>query len=373
MKKQYPFYVANKRSPITERVFNSLSNKNKTAILKFMEVCSIQSKSKKRANSRKTALIRLFDFLEKDFDKITYEDYLAFAKAISESKLGVYARNGEKDFIKRFLKENYPDWRIKFKEFKLLSSEVKSEDKKLTSRDLITDQEFERLLKATSNMKYKTLLSVLYESASRPEELLKIKWSDVDFEKKIIYLFSIKTKRKRAVPVNKSINHLKRLREESEQKDDDFVFNSRESKLTNAGLNYILQKLTKKAGIKKKIYPYIFRHSRLSELITKLSPKVYEDIAGHSLQMGMKTYSHLSQEKIISEMNERVFEIEELTQQEKNRIEELEKEVAELKKFLQPFIDDRSKQLHEIKRVFSKHPDFVKGYEKKLNEVKKLK
>jgi integrase len=331
MKKTYPTYTANRKKPVTEKVFNSLSNKNQTAILKFLEICSVKSKSQKREFGRKTALIKFLDFLEKDYDKITYEDYIKISKAISESNLGVYAKNGDKDTIKRFLKENYSDWRERFKELKLLSYETQSEDKKLTANDLITEKEFEKLIKATSNMTYKTLISVLYETASRPEEVLKIRWSDVDLKKDIIYFYSSKTKKKRAVPVQNCIPHLRRLQEELEAKEEDYVFKSREGKFTNSGLNYILKNLSKKAKIKKYISGYTFRHTRLSYLITKLSPKVYEEIAGHSLQMGMKTYAHLSQDKIIQEMNEKIFEIKELTEEDKEEIKILKQNVEELK------------------------------------------
>ncbi len=320
MKKTYPCYIANRNNPITEKVFNSLSNKNQKAILNFMEICSIKSKSKKREFSRKTALIKFLDFLEKDFDKITYQDYISTSKAISESNLGVYARNGDRDFIKRFLRENYPNWREKFKELKLLSSEIKSEDTKITPKDLFSGSEVKKLMQVTQNMQHKTLIGVLYETASRPEEILKLRWSDIDLKKNIIYLFSAKTKKKRGVPIKESVPHLRRLQEESETKEDDFVFSSRDKKLTNSGLNYILKRLVEKAGIKKKVNSYIFRHSRLSQLITCLSPKVYEDVAGHSLQMGMKTYAHLSEDKIIKEMNEKVFKIEELSEDEKSEL-----------------------------------------------------
>jgi len=62
-----------------------------------------------------------------------------------------------------------------------------------------------------------------------------------------------KDKKKRGVPIKESVPHLRRLQEESETKEDDFVFSSRDKKLTNSGLNYILKRLVEKAGIKKKL------------------------------------------------------------------------------------------------------------------------
>lgn len=356
MKLKYPIYERDRLNPKSEIIFKSLSEKNKEEILKFLTECSIKSKSVNRTSNRKRALIRFFDFLEKDWDKITYEDYVKVASAISESGLGVYARNGERDFIKRFLREHFDDWRKKFKDLNFLSSEIKSEEMKLTSRDLITPSDVEKLLNGTSNMKYKTLISVLEESAGRSEEILKLKWSDIDFDKKIIYLFSIKTKKKRPVPVETSIPHLRRLKKENDAKDDDWIFYStdKQKKLTNSALNIIIKDLSKKAELKKRIYPLLFRHTRLSKLILILSPKVYEEIAGHSLAMGMKTYAHLSQDKIISEMREKVFNIEELSPEKKTN---LEKEIQELKT-----ANEKRKEMDDILNLILTDKDAQKSF-----------
>jgi len=42
------------------------------------------------------------DFLEKDIDKIAYEDYVATAKAIQREQARSVCKNNRKDFIKRF-------------------------------------------------------------------------------------------------------------------------------------------------------------------------------------------------------------------------------------------------------------------------------
>lgn len=330
MLKEYPIFKINLYSPESKTAFNSLSEKNKKAIESFNRECSIKSKSSKRFENRKRALTRFLKFIQKDFDSITYNDYVNTAEAIAKSKLSTYSRNGERDFIKRFLRETYPDYALRFKNFKLLSSEQKEESEKITSENLLTESDIDKMIRATNNMKYKALICTLAESGARPEELLKSRWSDVDFKSGLIHLFSGKTKKKRAVPISVSLSHLERLKEEIGANDSDFVFYStnKTKKLCVASLNLIISNIAEKAGITKKIYPYLFRHSRLSLLITKLSPKVYEDIAGHSLQIGMKTYAHLSTDKHIQEMNEKVFKVKRLNPE---REHELEKKVEVLK------------------------------------------
>lgn len=327
---EWIIYKSNRHNPESEKDYKKLSKKNKDFLNKWLGEKSIYSKSKKRAGNRRRAIIKLLAFLKKDYNKINYDDYVKVASAISNCKAGVNQKNGDRFFIKRFLKDSYNDWRMKFKDLELLKSEVKSEKDKIKPKELLTELEIDKLIKASSDLKEKSLIAVLSSSGARTEEILKLRWNDVDFDSNSIYLYSSKTGKRRLVPINNAINHLERLKKETEPEENDLVFPSSRGGgiMTAAGLNFMLQKLGKKAGIDKRIWSYLFRHTRLSFLLTKLSPKVYEDVAGHSLSMGLKTYGHLSQDKIIKEMTERVFEVKELTEEQKNKYD---KEIAKLK------------------------------------------
>lgn len=298
----------------------------------FCRECEITSKGKKRADNRRRALIQLYDFLEKPLDKINYQDYVEISSAISHSKeLTASSKNGLREHIKRFIKFYYDDYMKDFKGLKLLKAE--NPEPKLTSQSLLTEKDLDALMKVSFNMKQKALISLLWESAGRPEEILKLRWSDIDFNNKVVSFFSGKTKKRRSVPLSFSLDHLKRLKEEMGFEDNDFIFkNSQGKPLSNAGLCMQIDDLGKRAGIKKEIWPYLFRHTRLSLLITKLSPKIYENISGHSLQMGMKTYAHLSIDQATKEMNQNVFEIKPLS---KNEREELKKVKEDIKYLIQ--------------------------------------
>jgi polysaccharide pyruvyl transferase WcaK-like protein len=79
-------------------------------------------------------------------------------------------------------------------------------------------------------------------------------------------------------------------------------------------------------------------------MIKTLSPKVYEMYAGHSLETGMNTYSHLDNDDLRQELYDKVFQIQELTSQDKTRIEELEiKQEQEKKEYLKMFESLRKK------------------------------
>lgn len=355
---EWIIFKSNQRNPASDIAFNKLSSKNKEVVKKWLYEKAVLSKSEKRAGNRKRTIVKLLTFLKKDYDRITYDDYVNVASAISKSNNGVNQKNSDRNFISRFLKDNYEDWEKRFKGLKLFKLETESEDKKLKSKDLLTELEIDKLIKATSSMKEKSLIAVLSISAARPEELLKLRWSDVDFKNKLIYLFSGKTKKKRFVPIDLAINHLERLKKETNASDDDLVFPSCSNKImTIAGLNYMLHRVAEKAGIKKRVWAYLFRHTKLSFLITKLSGKVYEEISGHSLQMGMRTYAHLSQDEIIKEMREKVFEIEDLTSTEREKINKI--------------MNQQQQELEKVKKIAEHSVQVTEEYSKLVEEMRK--
>ncbi|MDP3966024.1 MAG: tyrosine-type recombinase/integrase [archaeon] len=337
---EWLIFKTNSKTPESETAYNSLSKKNKDKFEEWFK--EKNNRSEKRKGNIRRSLIRFLTFIKKDWDKITYDDYVntasALDKSFKEEKISSYQFNEDVTNIKNFLEECFDDSEKRFKRFKLFKQKRKDESKAIKPNDLLTDLDIDKMMKATSDMKKISLVAVLHISGARPEELLKSRYNDVDFNKKQIYLYSGKTKRRRAVYIGDTISHLTRLKKETNSKEDDLIFPSvRGGIMTIMGLNFLLQDLGKKAGLKKKIWSYLFRHSRLSFLITKLSPKVYEEVSGHSLAMGMKTYAHLSQDKIIKEMKENVFQVEDMTPGEKNKLEDLEKKMKEfeaIKKFL---------------------------------------
>lgn len=326
--KDWIVFKCNQKMPESETAYNLLSEKNREVLDKWLGEKSITSKGVKRIGNRKRSIVKFLTFINKDYDEITYEDYISVASAINKNEMGVYQKNEDKYFISRFLKDIFEDWEKRFKVrdskegLKYLKMEKQTEDKKIKPSELLTELEIDRLMKVTSDMKKISLIAVLSVSGARPEEILKLTWREVDLDKKLIHLYSSKTGKIRAVPIDSAINHLKRLKQETGASEENLVFPSPSNKImSNAGLNSMLQELGKKAMIKKRVWAYLFRHTRLSYLITKLSPKVYEEVAGHSLEMGMKTYAHLSQDVVIKEMREKIFQVQDLNQDEKTEYE----------------------------------------------------
>ena len=93
---------------------------------------------------------------------------------------------------------------------------------------------------------------------------------------------------------------------------------------------HILKEISKRAGINKPIYNYIFRHSRLNMLYKKLPIQIHRKYAGHSKDSNMsRIYEHLDNEDLMKIAIDNIYKSEELPPEKKL---EFEKEIENLKK-----------------------------------------
>ena len=140
-----------------------------------------------------------------------------------------------------------------------------------------------------------TLLSLLYNSAARAQELVSLTPSSLRLSKPYVIEIFGKGKKKRIVPLEENIV---RLLEQYiiEHKLDvpgmeyhPLFYNAWGEKLTTPGITYIINKYYKKAKeshpdmFKNKISPHVFRHSRAMHLLQAGVNLVYiRDILGHA-------------------------------------------------------------------------------------------
>lgn len=331
MKKKLPDYDKNNS---TQKVFESFSKHNQEIIKDYINYCR-KDAGEHTLNKYFNKLVQIADVIEKPIDKLTLKDILAFLSVLNTSKRKTENRNDLKKTLKRFLKWKYPN----SKEFsdRILKAEIKQKQKgsseRLSKKDLLTLEEIEILVRSAGDLKWKAFIMLLWETGARPEEIYKLKWSDLDLNIGKVSVNSSKTGEARVIPLQECLIHLKRFYQEypyPNVSENDLIFPGSER---NRVLNYdivgnVLKKLSKK--IKKKVYPYLFRHSRLQMIRSKLSVEAYQKIAGHSIETALESYGHLDSEDAEKEMREKVLNIEELTPEEKDELKKLKKEMKAL-------------------------------------------
>ncbi|MFH1432606.1 MAG: site-specific integrase [archaeon] len=188
---------------------------------------------------------------------------------------------------------------------------------KLNKDELITKEELQKIMDSTGNIMYKALLSVLYEGALRPGELLQMRMRDVIFEDSIARIkVTGKMKRKlgeREVYLAQSVDMLKSwmnchpfkeqagyplwiVMKKSLTKENETYGKPVSLRLLTKNIGY----LANKAGIKKRIYPYLFRHSAATQYYAELGEALAKKFLGHSLDSKMsRVYCHLNEQDVL--------------------------------------------------------------------------
>lgn len=183
----------------------------------------------------------------------------------------------------------------------------KENDTNLKPSDMLEWKEINKMVGAAESIRDKTIILLLFESALRPTELCNLKWQDLDFiDNAVVITKGRKTKRERRVLCVKAEPWLKTYREiQKNTGPDDWVFPSRtkgkkgNQPLTHWGLQPIIKNSAKAAGLEG-VYPYLMRHSRITNLVDAgVQESVVKLVAwGHLNSQMLPKYVHLSGKKI---------------------------------------------------------------------------
>jgi len=280
----------------------SFKPKDKKILDNFLIYCGVTAGEKKLQIIERT-IVKIRDVMQVPLDKIT---------------------------LKEYYKES-----VRFAELKDIKTKNGMNHERLNANTILTKDELEKLIRAAESLKYKALIMLMFESAGRPEEIMKLRWSDLDLEEGDVKLHSSKTGHTRVNPIKESVLHLKRYKQEYPYPNimaQDYAFPSatdRKKHQPVSSLGNYFKRYGQKA-INKAFFPYLLRHTRATQLQKVLPPKVYEKFMDHSIETASR-YSHLDKNDVREIMLEKIYHIEELTTEEKVEVKILKKEMEKLK------------------------------------------
>jgi|TARA_B100001964_G_scaffold235304_1_gene295216 site-specific recombinase XerD len=176
--------------------------------------------------------------------------------------------------------------------------EIPNPKRHKTLPDILTIEELRKLIENTLNIKHNLIIKLLYGTGLRVNEIVSLKKEDVNFEESLIHIKLAKGKKDRFVKIPESIfGELKSFVDLEESK---YLFESnRGGKLTTSTIQAILKNASKKAGIKKRVYPHLLRHSFATHLLeggTDL--RIIQKLLGHSNIKTTQIYTQISQASI---------------------------------------------------------------------------
>lgn len=328
MKSEYPSYQITGTAFIEKK----LKPKDKKILNDFIEYCSI-SAGERKVRTIKATMLQIRDIIEKSFFNWNIEDIRKFLAVLNKRDFSEWTKNDIKKFLKKFIKWYYKDLEM-IEDIKQVSMNKAFNHEKINESTLVKPEEIKALLKSTDSLKWRAIITLLSESACRPQELRSLKWKDIKFtdDGADITLFSEKKREARTIPIKDCVIHLKRWKQEyiTEVRPEHYVFpyKNPNKEMCADILNRQFKRFCIKAGIRE-INPYMFRHTKLTFMYNKLPEQIVKKFAGHSKSSKMmEIYSHISNKDVKDTILKEIYNIKELTEEQKNKYD---KEIENLK------------------------------------------
>jgi len=175
-------------------------------------------------------------------------------------------------------------------------------NKKVLPEDILSESEVKRIIKAASSPRDKAIIAVLYDSGIRVGELITLRKKDIDIEGKTSHI-TVKGKTgMRRIPIFFSVPYLAAyLNTAKDMKPDEMIWKAIGSwsninvRVYEGAIRKVLRIAAERAGIEKRIYPHLFRHSRASFYANRLTEQQLKAYFGWTGDSKMATvYVHLS-------------------------------------------------------------------------------
>lgn len=270
---------------------------NKELIRQFLTDKAAEGVTTVRLNIILTAFVRVARISQKAFSAFEEKDVREVVGTLERKEISQWTKNISKSCLKILLKRlgkatGVYDW-----------IRNKRPPNRLRSEDLLTEEEMGRMVAATDSPMWKALLGVLFECGLRPGELLTLRIKDVVRNGTKYKLYASgkleKTSGTRTVYVYKNMPlleqwltiHAKKGNAESPL----WITERKQVPLASDVFNIVYHKISRRARIEKKNWPYLARHTRLTQIYRDYGSIIGAKLAGHVVgSKEVRTYLHLS-------------------------------------------------------------------------------
>ena len=167
--------------------------------------------------------------------------------------------------------------------------------KKKQLPDVLSKEEVFSMIKSTVNLKHKAIISLLYSCGMRRSELIDLKLTDIDSKRMLIKIRGAKGKKDRYVQLASGVLTL--LREYYKQERPvQYVFEGKKGeKYSASSIVKVVKAAAKRAGIKKRVYPHMLRHSFATHHLEQGTDLRYiQEWLGHNSSKTTEIYTHVS-------------------------------------------------------------------------------
>ncbi len=238
---------------------------------------------------------RFARFIDKPLDQATVEDVRTFQLYLIQQQKVAYSSFNQAVCALRFLYTHTirVPWPV---------SMVPFGKRPKTLPTVLSRNEVDKLIQCTNNLKHRTFLMTLYSGGLRFAEAANLRIADIDSDRMMIRVACGKGKKERLVPLSPRL--LKELRVYwKKYKPTDLLFPGKTP--GNSYADTTIQKAMKwaaeKAGIKKRVYPHVLRHSYATGLLEAgVDLLTISKLLGHASFVTTMIYLHCRREHLHS-------------------------------------------------------------------------
>lgn len=278
---------------------SSISDKNKKLILGFRDNCFTEGLSLPKIERYLFDLHKLAFMLGEDMSKATKQDLHKVVAEIEQKNWSPHTKHSFKIMIRKFYRwvEGIDEKGVYPERVKWLHSNIKNNQQKLPG-DLLSEDEIGKMICNAENPRGKALIAILYESGCRISEIGLLKIKDVSSDEYgVKIMVAGKTGARRVRLVNSASLLQDWLNKHPDNKNpESYIWVGKNRKIIGyTRLTEIIKDVAKKAGIRKRIYPHLFRHSRATHLAKFLTEAQMKEYLGWTQSSKMAAvYVHLS-------------------------------------------------------------------------------
>jgi integrase/recombinase XerD len=235
----------------------------------------------------------LIFYREKPIAEISNEDVIIYNNEyILKNNLSASYQNQIVNAIKLFFQT--------IRETKMMVDKIHRPKRSKLLPNVLSKEEIKLILNAHSNIKHKTMLSLIYSCGLRRSELLNLKPADIDSKRGIVIIRQSKGKKDRIAPLSPKI--LDMLREYYigfKPKTWLFEGQNENTKYDERSLSNVLKQALTKSRINKPVSLHWLRHSYATHLLESGTDLRYiQELLGHSSSKTTEIYTHVSTKSI---------------------------------------------------------------------------
>ena len=166
--------------------------------------------------------------------------------------------------------------------------------------NILSKREIARMLRATANLKHRTMLSLIYGCGLRRNELLNLRPGDIDSERGLLTIRRGKGNKDRVVPVSdQTIEALRTYYRAYRPKRWLFEGQIPGEKYGERSIQMVLKQSLRKAGIRKPATLHWLRHSYATHLLEAGTDlRFIQELLGHKSSKTTEIYTHVSNSSI---------------------------------------------------------------------------